>query len=140
MPKRRRDSRERLAKVKLSGLAHGILAALDGGEGGAARPERRKEARDDFFGRKIIIRQRKALGIMHLRNLSHNGACGITDMPLAIGSLVFLELKRPHFYAAEVVWASNLRIGLALAKPLKAEMLERLHADHKSGPGKPDAP
>ena len=116
--------------MKLSGLANGLLAALDG-RGGAQPAERRKEARDEFFGRKIIIRQRKALGIMHLRNLSSNGACGITDMPIAVGSLVFLELKRPHFYAAEVVWASNLRVGLALAKPLKPEMLERLHADHR---------
>jgi hypothetical protein len=112
--------------VKLSGLANGILSAFSGGDGDASRPERREETRCQFVGRKIIIRQRKALGIMHLRNISRTGASGITDMPLAIGSLVFLELKRPHFYAAEVVWANNLRIGLALAKPLKQEMLERL--------------
>jgi hypothetical protein len=112
--------------VKLSGLAHGILSAFDGGGGGAAPAERREEARNEFHGCKVIIRQRKALGIMHLRNLSRTGACGITDMPLAIGSLVFLELKRPHFYAAEVIWANNLRIGLALAKPLRPELLERL--------------
>jgi len=116
--------------VKLSGLASGILHALDGGGDRAQSHDRRREERNDFFGRKIIVRQRKALGIMHLRNLSANGACGITDMPIAVGSLVFLELKRPHFYAAEVVWASNLRVGLALAKPLKPEMLEKLHADH----------
>lgn len=116
--------------MKLSGLASGILAAFDRGAGAEARTERRKEVRRDFLGRKIIIRQRRALGIMHLRNLSHGGACGITDMPLAIGSLVFVELRRPHFQAAEVVWASNLRIGLALVRPLKPELLERLHADH----------
>ena len=116
--------------MKLSGLANNLLSALEGGKGRAPGAERRREERNDFFGRKIIIRQRKALGIMHLRNLSTSGACGITDMPIAVGSLVFLELKRPHFYAAEVVWASNLRVGLALAKPLKPEMLEKLHADH----------
>ena len=54
-------------------------------------------------------------------------------MPVAIGSLVFVELNRPHFYAAEVVWASSLRIGLSLVKPLKPELLERLHADHLAG-------
>jgi hypothetical protein len=113
--------------VKLSGLANGILSALSGGDGDASRPERREEPRSAYLGNKIIIRQRKALGIMHLRNISRTGASGITDMPLEIGSLVFLELKRPHFYAAEVIWANNLRIGLALAKPLKTEMLERLY-------------
>jgi hypothetical protein len=116
--------------VKLSGLASNILGAFDRHSGGAPRSERRREARRDFLGRKILIRQRKALGIMHLRNLSNGGACGITDMPLAVGSLVFVELKRPHFYAAEVVWASNLRIGLALVRPLRPELLDRLHADH----------
>ncbi|HYJ52387.1 MAG TPA: PilZ domain-containing protein [Allosphingosinicella sp.] len=111
--------------VKLSGLANNILSAFTGGDGDAGPTERREEPRC-AFPHKIIIRQRKALGIMHLRNISRTGASGITDMPLAIGSLVFLELKRPHFYAAEVIWANNLRIGLALAKPLKPEMLERL--------------
>ena len=119
--------------MKLSGLANTILAAFDRPASGAPRGERRREARQDFLGRKILIRQRKAIGIMHLRNLSNGGVCGITDMPLAIGSLVFVELRRTHFYAAEVVWASNLRIGLALVKPLRAEVLERLHADHLAG-------
>ena len=117
--------------VKLSGLANGLLTAFARGGDDAPRSERRREGRSDFLGRKIIIRQRRALGIMHLRNLSRGGACGITDMPLEVGSLVFVEIRRPHFYAAEVVWASNLRIGLALVKPLKPDLLERLHAEHR---------
>jgi hypothetical protein len=119
--------------VKLSGLASSILAAF--GEGGANAPvaERRAEMRSDFLGRKIVIRQYRTIGIMHLRNVSRGGACGLTDMPLAVGSLVFMELKRPHFHAAKVVWASNLRIGLALVRPLRPEMLERLQIDHRAG-------
>ena len=115
--------------MKLGGFAN-IFAVFDGQDEDAPRAERRKEARCDFLGRKIIIRQRRTLGIMHLRNLSRGGACGITDMPLQVGSLVFIEINRPHFYAAHVVWASSLRIGLALAKPLKPDVLERLHAQH----------
>lgn len=118
--------------MKLSGLANGIVSALTGGGDDAAVTERREEERSPYLGQKIIIKQRKALGIMHLRNISRTGASGITDMPLEIGSLVFLELKRPHFYAAEVIWANNLRIGLALAKPLKPEMLHRLDPDSAS--------
>jgi hypothetical protein len=116
--------------VKLSGLASNILGVFEGRGKDVPRNERRRESRRDFLGRKIIIRQRRALGIMHLRNLSRGGACGITDMPLEIGSLVFVEINRPHFYAAEVVWASSLRIGLALVKPLKPDILERLHDEH----------
>jgi hypothetical protein len=120
--------------LKLSGLANGIRAAFGDGGGATHRAERRKEQRRDFLGRKIIIRQRRVLGIMHLRNLSRSGACGITDMPLAIGSLVFVEIRRPHFYAAQVVWVSNFRIGLALVKPLKPDLLERLHHEHLTRP------
>ena len=120
--------------LRLSGLANGIRAAFGDGRSDAPRGERRTETRRDFLGRKIIIRQRRALGIMHLRNLSRGGACGITDMPLAIGSLVFVEIRRPHFYAAQVVWVSNFRIGLALVKPLKPDLLERLHHEHLTRP------
>lgn len=119
--------------MKLSGLASGLIAAFDRPGKSAPRAERRKESRHDFLGRKIIIRQRRALGIMHLRNLSRGGVCGITDMPLEVGSLVFVELTRTHFYAAEVVWASNIRLGLALVKPLRMELLERLQAEHVAG-------
>ena len=118
--------------MKLSGFASGLLAVFSDGERDAPREERRKETRHDFLGRKVILRQFRSLGIMHLRNLSRGGACGITDMPLAIGSLVFVEINRPHFYAAEVVWATNLRVGLALYKPLRAETLARLHSEHQA--------
>jgi hypothetical protein len=116
--------------LKLSELANGIRAAFRQGGDETRRTERRGEKRRDCLGRKIIIRQRKVIGIMHLRNLSCGGSCGITDMPLAIGSLVFLEFRPPHFHAAEVVWASNLRIGLALVRPLRPEQLDSLHAEH----------
>ena len=75
--------------MKLGGFANDILSAISGGTEDAPS-ERRQEPRGQYLGRKIIIRQRKAIGIMHLRNISSHGACGITDMPLAVGSLVFL--------------------------------------------------
>jgi hypothetical protein len=89
--------------------------------------ERRREPRREVCGRKIILRQRKACGIMHLKNLSSKGGCGITDMPLAVGSLVFIELRKPHFFAAEVRWARCLTIGLEFFRPVRPEMIERLH-------------
>ena len=117
--------------LKLGGLVSSFFGAAES-EGAAPKAERRKESRRDFLGRKVILRQYRSLGIMHLRNLSRGGACGLTDMPLEIGSIVFVEVNRPHFYAAEVVWTSNLRIGLSLFKPLKPEMLERLHAEYQA--------
>src|SRR4051812_2390151 len=86
--------------------------------------ERRREPRQETTGRKIVIRQRKALGILHLKNLSGNGGCGITAMPLAVGSLVFLQLKAPLFHAAEVRWARSLSIGLEFLRPLRPDMFD----------------
>lgn len=80
-------------------------------------------------GCKVIVRQRKALGILHLKNLSSTGGCGITDMPLETGSLVFLQLKKLHYHAAEVRWTRNVSIGLEFFRPLKPAVLERLQHD-----------
>jgi hypothetical protein len=88
--------------------------------------ERRSEPRYDCRGLKLIIRQRRALGIIHLQNLSINGAHGLTDMPLAIGAIVFLELKRARFYAATVTWTERLGIGVQFNRPLRPELMQRL--------------
>jgi hypothetical protein len=92
----------------------------------AVRRERRSESRHECCGLKLIVRDRRALGIIHLRNLSNGGACGITDMPVAIGSLLFLELKRGHFYAARAKWARNLTIGLQFVRPMQEGLLDQL--------------
>lgn len=107
------------------------VIGLDSSESSESR-ERRREARNDFCGRKMILRQRKALGILHLRNLSSNGGCGITDMPLEIGSIVFLELRKPHFHAAEVCWTRSLSVGLRFFRPIRPDVLDRLRAAHNN--------
>ena len=102
--------------------------------------ERRREPRNDFCGRKTIVRQRKALGILHLRNLSSNGGCGITDMPLEIGSVVFLELRKPHFHAAEVCWTRSLSVGLRFFRPIRPEVIDRLRVAHRNAKANQTAP
>jgi hypothetical protein len=92
--------------------------------------DRRAEGREDFCGHKVIVRQRRSLGILHLKDVSSRGVCGLTDMPLAVGSMVFLGLGKPHFRAAEVLWTRRLTVGLQWFRPLKPELLEKLHAAH----------
>jgi hypothetical protein len=101
------------------------LAELDEDASGPRR-ERRRTGRNECVGRKMIIRQRRSLGIIHLRNLSRLGACGLTDMPLAVDSIVFLELRRKHFFAAYVKWTRNLTVGLELIRPISEEALDKL--------------
>ena len=98
----------------------------ENGADGKRQRERRRVSRHECVGRKLIIRQRRTLGIIHLRNMSQLGASGITDMPLAINSIVFLELKKKHFYAAYVKWTRNLTVGLELARPMNDLALEKI--------------
>jgi hypothetical protein len=124
--------------VKLRDWANDIRSAVGLGPDEASRAvERRRETRRDVCGHKVIVRQRKALGIMHLKNLSSKGGCGLTDMPLAVGSLVFLELRKPHFFAAEVRWARSLSIGLEFFRPVRPEMFEKLHGPPPAAPAEP---
>ena len=105
------------------------LAALWSGEDSeepARKKEQRTEPRHDCRGVKIIIRERRTLGILHLRNLSTWGASGLTDMPLPVGSLVFLELTKSHYYRAHVKWVERMTIGLQLNRPMRPEILAGL--------------
>jgi hypothetical protein len=124
--------------VKLLDWASEIRSAVGFGPDESARTlERRKEPRLETSGHKILVRQRKALGILHLKNLSSRGGCGITDMPLAVGSLVFVELKKPHFFAAEVRWARSLSVGLEFFRPVRPEMVARLRGPAPDAPDEP---
>ena len=111
---------------------HGGTALSESGAGedagGIDAPpvERRAEPRHDCTGLKLILRERRSLAIIHLRNLSHWGACGITDLPVAPGGLVFLELKKGHFYGARVKWVHRFALGLQFARKLRPETLKRL--------------
>lgn len=119
--------------MKLLDWANDIRSAVGLGPDDASRTvQRRREARRDVSGQKVILRQRKALGIMRLKNLSTTGGCGFTAMPLAVGSLIFLELRKPHFWAAGVCRARSVSIGLESFRPVRPKMLEKLHG----GPGR----
>lgn len=117
--------------MKLLGWATHSEPAEERDEKAHIRPlakERRVELRENALGLKLIVRQRKALGIIHLRDISSWGASGMTDMPLAVGSLVFFELKKGHFYGARVKWVRRFTIGVNFAKQMKPETVQRLVA------------
>ena len=100
-----------------------------GFEEGAVAPhlmEQRCEPRYDCVGFKTIIQQKRALGVVHLRDISSWGACGMTDMPVAVGALVFFELRKGHFYGARVKWVDRFTIGVQFVRQLRPEILKRV--------------
>jgi hypothetical protein len=120
--------------VKLLDWANDIRSAVGLGSGQDCDiVERRREARREVSGKKVIVRQRKALGIMYLKNLSSKGGCGLTDMPLAVGSLVFLQLRKPLYFAAEVRWVRSLAIGLEFLRPIRPKMFEGFRGGPRDG-------
>lgn len=108
----------------------------DGGEAAAAAAaeaadrERRLDKRHDFRGHNIGIRDRRTPSVLHLKDMSCKGACGIIDMPIAAGAMVFLEIRKKRFTAAEVRWVRNALIGLRFYRPLDPDLVEKVHAAH----------
>lgn len=88
--------------------------------------ERRGEPRYDCAGFKTVIQQKRALSVIHLRDISSWGACGMTDMPVAVGALVFFELRKGHFYGARVKWVNRFTIGVQFVRQLRPEILKRV--------------
>lgn len=94
--------------------------------------ERRLDMRYDFSGHHIRVRDRRAHSLIHLKDMSCKGASGITELPVAVGSIVFLEVKSKRFFAADVRWVRNALIGLRFIRPLQPDMVEKAHEAHKA--------
>ncbi|WP_114954202.1 hypothetical protein [Sphingosinicella terrae] len=88
--------------------------------------ERRTEGRHDVRRTILPIRDRRVQSVFQIKDMSCRGASGISDMPLAIGSIIFLQLRKGRYWAAEVRWVRNALTGLRFFKPLDSETLHRL--------------
>lgn len=119
----------------------GLLSRLKGRSPAAEAPgseadERRLDIRYDLSGQRFDITDRQIKSVLHVKDLSCRGACGLTDLPVARGSIVFLRLKDRRFHTAEVRWVRNALIGLEFFRPLDPDFVEKLHASiMKSKPG-----
>lgn len=117
--------------MRLRDWARALYADDDAdAEDATGERERRLDIRYEFVGEKIPMRNRKVQAVLHLKDLSCKGAAGISDTPFAVGSILFLQFKKPHFHAAEVRWVRSMMIGLRFFRPLDPHFVERLHAAH----------
>ena len=106
-----------------------LMWALDEERDGEVRrieQERRHEGRLDFARSKLPIRSRRTQTTFHLKDMSRMGACGISDVPLAIGAVIFVRLAKGRYHAAEVRWVRNAQVGLRFIRPLRPEVFDRL--------------
>ena len=120
-----------------------LMWALDEeGEAKERRQEqdRRREGRHDFTRSRLPIRSRRTQTTFHLKDMSRLGACGISDVPLAVGAVIFVRLAKGSYQAAEVRWVRNAQVGLRFIRPLRPDVFDRLRrsrSERPSGPGFP---
>ena len=114
----------------------GMMAELPGGK------ERRASERYPFGGAEVYLylRWRHELGThpherfsLRLKNLSCGGACGLTDAPLQVDDIVFLQFEETLMPAARVAWFRNTTIGLELVQAIPEGRMERLRTRHEAG-------
>ena len=88
--------------------------------------DRRSEGRIGLRRARLPIRSRRTQSVFHLKDMSRLGACGISDMPLAVGAVIFVRLAKGRYQAAEVRWVRNAQVGLRFFRPINTAELERL--------------
>jgi len=88
--------------------------------------DRRIHERHDFTGRDLRLRLGTFQFRMHLKDLSCSGASGLTDAPLRVGQLVYLEIDRDNHAWGEVRWTRRAWAGLAFEEPIAAELVRKL--------------
>jgi hypothetical protein len=71
--------------------------------------------------------------LLRLRDLSQTGLSGLTDAPLRVGDVVFIQLDEKHIPAAKVVWFRRVLIGLEFIEPLQIGWLTNAHRRHAAG-------
>jgi hypothetical protein len=101
--------------------------------------DRRSEGRIDFSRARVPIRSRRTQSTFHLKDMSRLGACGISDMPLAVGAVIFIRLAKGRYQAAEVRWVRNAQVGLRFFRPIQRAELDRLRRLREEPGGKPAA-
>jgi hypothetical protein len=106
-----------------------------GGGGGAEDPiaasiKDRKAKRHDLTGAKIKLLVDSNLYILHLKDLSALGLCGMTDAPLAPEQTVIAHLAEYEQAPLQIRWIRRTLIGASFFERLSDERMERLLRIH----------
>lgn len=92
--------------------------------------DQRLSFRHDFCGHRVIIRDRRSAAFLHLKDMSCLGCTGLTDLPVAVGEIVFITLQKPRFHAAQVRWVKSAKMELRFMRFLDPDLVEKIHRAH----------
>ena len=91
--------------------------------------DRRIYVRFAFRGSAFPMRIGDVDSTLRLKDLSCGGASALSDMPLTVGDVVYVQLDGRHEVAAEVRWVRRLWVGLKFVKALAPSLVRKVHAD-----------
>ena len=113
------------------------LFGRGGGDGGsapaAASMKDRRAKRHDLTGAKINLLVDSNLYILHLKDLSALGLCGMTDAPLAPEQTVIAHLAEYQQVPIQIRWIRRTLIGASFFERLSDERMEHLLRIHGRG-------
>lgn len=96
-------------------------------------PERRQWPRFPIWNRELVVRSGQSRSVLRLKDISCGGACGITDLALAPGAILFLELPGGRIHAGRVRWVRNTNIGIKFVSALEFRFVLKLFAPQCGG-------
>ena len=98
-------------------------------DGDADHDDRRIYLRFPFRGTAFPAQVADVESTIRLKDLSCGGASALSEMPLTVGDIVYLELDARHIVPAEVRWVRRLFVGLRFVNPLAPALVRKVHAD-----------
>ena len=98
-------------------------------DGHVEHDDRRIYVRFAFRGTAFPARVADIESTIRLKDLSCGGASALSEMPLTVGDVVYLELDPKHTAPAEVRWVRRLWVGLRFVNPLPPMLVRKVHAD-----------
>ena len=92
-----------------------------------ADEDRRIYVRFAFRGTPFPVHVGETESILRLKDLSCGGASGLTELPLTVGDIVYVDLDKKLRAAAEVLWVRRLSVGIKFVTPLAPMVVRRVH-------------
>ena len=99
----------------------------------AADEDRRIYVRFAFRGTPFPVQVGETESILRLKDLSCGGAAGLTELPLTVGDIVYVDLDKKLRAAAEVLWVRRLAVGIKFVTPLDPMLVRRVHTSWSKG-------
>jgi hypothetical protein len=111
------------------------LSAEDRGDISVGGEERRTGERYRSVWRIAKITRADDIGLWRVRNISSRGMMLATDVSVAVGEALTIELSETVLMEGQIVWAKEGRCGVSFAEPVDVSSILKTLADEQKEQG-----